>query len=220
MSVGSGAEVALGGHVARGVLEVVKADVPMMRSQVSLRSATPDDADGLVDVWFDVVRRGERHEQVADLVSVIRRVSNLGDERLVVAEYDGRLAGAVHLRATTVSPLNLEPVVQAISPHVLPEFRRRGIGRALMEAAVAFADELGIGHVASAAAAGSRDANRFLARLALGPQATLRLAPTAVVKAKLSAQRPVVARPSGRHHLTHVLAARRSLRKSQAPTAS
>lgn len=190
----------------------------MMRSQVSLRGAVPEDADRLVDVWSDVVRRAERAEQVADMVSVIDRVSDLVDERLVVAEFDGEVAGAVHLRATTVSPLNLEPVVQAISPHVLPDFRRRGVGRALMEAAVGFADERGIGHVASAAAAGSRDANRFMARLALGPHATLRLAPTAVVKAKLTAQRPAVARPSGRHHLTHVLAARRSLRKSQAPT--
>ena len=205
--------------MARGVLEVVRADVPMMRSQVSLRCAVPADADGLVEVWADVVRRAERHDQVADLVQIIDRVTDLDDERLVVAEYDGRLAGAVHLRATTVTPLNLERVVQAISPHVLPEFRRRGIGRALMEAAVSFADELGIGHIASAASAGSRDANRFMARLALGPHATLRLAPTAVVKAKLTAQRPAVDRPPSRHHLTHVLAARRSLRKSQAPTA-
>ncbi len=196
----------------------MKADVPMMRSQVSLRAAVPQDAGVLAEVWADVLRRAERDEQVADLVSVIERVEGLDDERLVVAEFDGHVAGAVHLRATTVSPLNLEPVVQAISPHVLPQFRRRGIGRALMEAAVGFADELGIAHIASAASAGSRDANRFMARLALGPQATLRLAPTAVVKAKLSAQRPAVARPSGRHHLTHVLAARRSLRKSQATT--
>jgi GNAT superfamily N-acetyltransferase len=191
----------------------------MMRSQVSLRRAAPDDADVLVEVWSDVLRRAERHEQVADLRSVIERVAPLPDERIVVAEYDGQPAGAVHLRATTLTPLNLEPVVQAISPHVLPQFRRHGVGRALMEAAVAFADELGIGHVTTAAAAGNRDANRFMARLALGPLATVRLAPTAVVKAKLSAQRPAVARPTGRHHLTHVLAARRSLRKSQAPTA-
>jgi len=190
----------------------------MMRSQVSLRTAVPEDADQLVEVWADVLRRAERDEQVADMVSVIERVTEIEDERIVVAEYDGQLAGAIHLRATTLSPVNLEPVVQAISPHVLPQFRRRGIGRALMEAAVGFADERGIGHLASAASAGSRDANRFMARLALGPQATLRLAPTAVVKAKLTAQRPALARPSGRHHLTHVLAARRSLRKSQAPT--
>ena len=72
------------------------------------------------------------------------------DERLVVAEYDGEVAGAVHLRAATITPLNLEPVVQAISPHVFPEFRRHGVGRALMEAAVACAEENGIGHVATA----------------------------------------------------------------------
>jgi GNAT superfamily N-acetyltransferase len=190
----------------------------MMRSLVSLRSAVPDDAAELVDVWSEVLRRTERDGQVADVLSVIERVDELTDERIVVAEYDGRLAGAVHLRATTLSPLNLEPVVQAISPHVLPQYRRHGVGRALMEAAVAFADERGIGHIASAAMSGSRDANRFMARLALGPQATLRIAPTAVVKAKLTAQRPAVSRPQGRHHLTHVLAARRSMRKSQAPS--
>ena len=50
-------------------------------------------------------------------------------------------------RPTTFSPINLEPVVQVVSPHVLPEFRRHGIGSALMQAAVEFAEELGIAHV-------------------------------------------------------------------------
>lgn len=188
----------------------------MMRSLVSLRRAVPDDAEALVDVWSEVLRRAEREEQVDDVRSVIERIEAMPDERIVVAEYDGQLAGAVHLRATTLSPINLEPVMQAISPHVLPEFRRHGVGRALMETAVAYAEERGIGHVVTAAVSSSRDANRFMARLALGPRAIVRVAPTAVVKAKLTAQRPAVSRPHGRHHLTHVLAARRSMRKSQA----
>ena len=134
----------------------------------------------------------------------------------MVAEYDGQVAGAVHLRAATMTPLNLEPVVQTISPHVFPEFRRHGVGRALMEASVAFAEELGIGHVATAVVAGSRDANRFMARLALGPYALLRVASVHALKAKLSSQRPQVVRPTpGR---SPVLAVRRSLRKSQAST--
>lgn len=220
MSVVSAGEVAPGGHGCAAVeREVERADGPMMRSQVSLRSAVPGDAAQLVDVWSEVLRRAERDEQVADVRSVIERVGDLPDERIVVAEYDGQLAGAVHLRATTLTPLNLEPVVQAISPHVLPQFRRHGVGRVLMEATVAFAEELGVGYVVTAAVSGSRDANRFMARLALGPHATVRVAPTAVVKAKLTAQRPAVDRPQGRHHLTHVLAARRSLRKSQASSA-
>ena len=57
---------------------------------------------------------------------------------------------------------------------VVTDHRRRGVGKALVEAAVTWAEELGIGHVATAAASGSREANRFMARLALGPQAVLR----------------------------------------------
>ncbi|MDP2774949.1 MAG: GNAT family N-acetyltransferase, partial [Nocardioides sp.] len=87
--------------------------------------------------------------------------------------------------------------------------------RLLMESAVSFAEELGVAHVGTAASSGSRDANRFMARLGLGPHAMLRLAPTVVVRAKLTAQRPATAATSGRQ-LTRVLAARRSLRRAQA----
>lgn len=191
---------------------------PVKRTLVSLRSAVPEDAPALAQVWGDVLRRADHDEQVADLRSIIDRATPREDERIVVAEYDGEVAGAVHLRASTLSPLNLEPVVQAISPHVLPDFRRRGIGRALMGAAVTFAEERGIAHIATAALSGSRDANRFMARLALGPHATLRLAPAAMVQAKLDAQSPAAALPPGRtgaRQLTHVLAARRSSRRAQ-----
>jgi GNAT superfamily N-acetyltransferase len=193
---------------------------PVKRTQVSLRLAVPEDAPVLAEVWAQVLRRVDHAEQIADLEEVIARVTPLDDERIVVAEYDGELAGAVHLRATNLSPINLEPVVQAISPHVLPQFRRRGVGRALMGAAVAFAEERGVTHVATAAVSGDRDANRFMARLALGPYAVLRLAPAAMVKAKLDAQSPAVGLTIGRsgaRQLTHVLAARRSSRRAQRP---
>jgi hypothetical protein len=83
-----------------------------------------------------------------------------------------------------------------------------------MESAVAFAEEIGIGYIASAASASSRDANRFMARLALGPHATLRIAPTHVVRAKLAAQMPALATTNGRQ-LTRVLAARRSMKRAR-----
>lgn len=188
----------------------------MSRSLVSLRCALPSDAPLLAELWSDVVRRADREEQVSDLVAVIEQAATVPGQRLVVAEYDGELAGAVHLCVTTLSPLNLEPTVQAISPHVFPQHRRRGVGRALMDAAVAYAEEVGVGHVTTAAASGSRDANRFMARLGLGPQAVLRVATTHAVRAKLTAQRPPVQRNGGRQ-LTQVLAARRSMRKSQTP---
>ncbi|MFC6043665.1 GNAT family N-acetyltransferase [Nocardioides hankookensis] len=147
--------------------------------------------------------------------AVILEVLASDAQRIVVAEYDGKFAGAVHLEHTTMSALNREPVVRALSPHVLAPYRRHGVGTALMEAAVSWAEELGIGHVATAAVAGSRDANRFMARIALGPYAVLRVATTHAVRSRLSVHRRPATATNGRQ-LTQVLAARRSLRRSRA----
>lgn len=189
----------------------------MSRSLVFVREAVAADAPRLVELWADLLRRGDDHDHLADMTQVVETASSDPDQRLVVAEYDGRLAGAVHLRLTTISPFNLDASVQVMSPNVFPEFRRHGVGRALMDAAVGWAEERGAGHVATAAPTGSRDGNRFLARLALAPVATLRLAPTTAVRAKLMAQRPPVARVPARQ-LTHVLAVRRSMRRQGAGT--
>ncbi|WP_245155882.1 GNAT family N-acetyltransferase [Nocardioides sp. 503] len=188
----------------------------MSRSLVSLRCAELSDAPVLAELWCDGLRRADPHEQVADLELVIKGATASPEQRMLVAEYDGALAGAILLRVATLSAINLEQIVQAVSPHVFPQYRRHGIGRALMESAVAFAEELGIAHVATAATSGSRDANRFMARLALGPYATLRLAPTVAVRGKLTAQRPVL--PGNGRQRTRLLAARRSMRRAQVET--
>lgn len=189
----------------------------MSRSLVYLRAAVTGDAADLAQLWTDVLRRTSLEEQAADVEAVLLRVGESADERIIVAEYDGEFAGAVHLQATSMSALNLEPVVRALSPHVLPRFQRHGIGSALMDASVTWAEELGIGHVATAAVAGSRDANRFMARIALGPYAVLRVATTHAVRTRLSAQRrPARQTAAGGRQLTQVLAARRSLRRSRA----
>lgn len=189
----------------------------MTRSQVVLRTAVAEDAPLLAELWSDVIRRVDPEEQAADIRSVIDEVGASHDQRIVVAEYDGQFAGAVHLQATTMSPLNLEPVVRALSPHVLPAFRRHGVGSALVEAAVTWAEELGISHVATAAVAGSRDANRFMARIALGPYAVLRVATTHAVRSRLTAHRRPAGAAGGRQ-LTQVLAARRTMRRRGAAT--
>lgn len=191
----------------------------MSRSLVSLRCAELADAPALAELWADALRRADHHDHIADLELVIKKAAASPEQRLIVADQDGAVAGAVLLRVTTLTPINLEQVVQAISPHVFPHYRRHGIGRLLMESAVSFAEELGVAHVGTAAASGSRDANRFMARLGLGPHAMLRLAPTVAVRAKLTAQRPALAATSGRQ-LTRVLAARRSMRRAQTTAGS
>lgn len=179
----------------------------MARTPVVLHEAAADDADVLAAIWSGVLRRADPSQQAQDVRGVISLAAEDPAVRIVVAEYDGSIAGAVYLRLTTVSPLNLDPVVMALSPHVLPHFRRRGVGKALMEASVAWAEELGIGQVASAAVSGDRDANRFMARLALTPRAVLRVGATSAVRHKLSP-----AARGGTRQLTSVLAQRRSQR--------
>lgn len=194
----------------------------MSRHLVTLRNAVPDDVEFLRELWADVVRRADATDQSEDLHTVIGAAGLTDDDRLVVAEYDGQPAGAVYLRATTVSPINLERVVQAVSPHVSPQFRRHGIGSALMDAAVTFAEERGIGHVGAAATSASRDSNRFFARLSMGPQAVLRVATTHAVRLKLNARRSSLTHTpfaalggaKGGRHIDRVLAARRGRRRA------
>jgi GNAT superfamily N-acetyltransferase len=118
-----------------------------------------------------------------------------------------------------MSAINREPVVMALTPHVRPEHQRHGIGSALMDAAVTWAEEIGVTHVATAAATGSRDANRFMARIAFGPYATLRVASTHAARGRLAVWHPSAAGDSGRK-LSRVLATRRSLRGSRAGDAT
>lgn len=188
------------------------------RHSLAVRPALPVDVPGLLAVWSDVLRPGPEAERRADLEALIAEATSSEDRMVVVAEIDGEVAGAVCLSATTVTPLNRQPAVYAVSPHVLPQFRRRGAGAALMDAAVSFAEDRGIELVASAAAAEWRDANRFLARLSLVPQAMLRVAPTAVVRSRLSAARPGRrGRPRPTSSVDRVVAARRNRRGEGVP---
>jgi GNAT superfamily N-acetyltransferase len=186
----------------------------MSRIPVTLREAVVSDAAFLAELWRPSIRRADVAEQVADLEAIVKSAAESAEERVLVAEYDGERAGAVFVRITTVTPLNLEPALQVLSPHVLPAYRRRGIGRALMDAALTFAEERGIAHVVTGAQSASRDGNRFLARLAMGQHAVLRLAPTHAVRAKLNAQQLNLPRgQAGRPQ--RVLAVRRSMRRAQ-----
>lgn len=190
----------------------------MSRTQVVLRPAQVADAPFLVGLWREDCRRVDHQEQVADIEVLIKTAEESAEQRLVIAEYAGEPAGAVLLRLDTVTPMNPEPCLQVFSPHVTQSMRRKGVGRSLIEAAVTFAEELNCGQVATAVDTGSRDANRFMARLGLGPRATLRMAPTATVQSKVNMTTPGRA-PAGRQ-LGQILAARRSMRRSTLNAAS
>ncbi len=185
----------------------------MSRTRVVLRDAVAGDAAFLADLWRDSLRRVDAESRTRDVEAVLLRVLATPDERVVLAEQDGDAVGAVLLRLTMLTPLHLEPVVQVLSPVVAPRARRRGVGRALMECALDFAEENQAPWIATAAASGERDANRFLARLGFGPLATYRTAPTSRVRGRLVAMRPE--RAAGSRSGERVVAARRSMRRPE-----
>ncbi|MCR1781563.1 GNAT family N-acetyltransferase [Nocardioides carbamazepini] len=184
----------------------------MSRYSLTTRVATRDDAVVLAELWNDAVRRADPAEQVVDLELIIKGAAASPEQRLVVVEYDGQVAGAVYLRITTLSPLNLEPCVQSMHPRVFDHCRRHGVGHALVEAATAFAEENGILHVVTAVPHSSRESNRFMARLGLAPVVMYRIAPTALLRSRVSPQRQQTGVDGSRNR---VLAARRSLRRAR-----
>lgn len=191
----------------------------MSRTPVNLRDAVIGDIPDLVALWAPVMRRADAEALAEDLAIALADCAADPGQRIVVAELDGRFAGAAHLRATTISPINLEPVVHVVAPHAVPDLRRHGVGTALLEAAAAFAEEHGVTHVAAGAVAGSREGNRFLARLGLAQFATVRVAPLHVLRSRLASRRRATvsarpsasARPVGRP-VAQVVEARRSQR--------
>jgi GNAT superfamily N-acetyltransferase len=193
----------------------------VFRSPVHIRDASPADADALVEVWGGIVgRHGERDDVPLprdEAVASLARIAADPDQRLLVAHLDDQVAGAVHLARAPLSPIHGDHAIFVMHLQVLEDFRRHGVGHALMEATVTWAEEKNTGHVVAAASVSSRDANRFMARLGLGQMAVVRGASTAALRAKLPVETPAAARVGSRTHRSvgHVLAQRRSLRRAQ-----
>jgi ribosomal protein S18 acetylase RimI-like enzyme len=116
------------------------------------------------------------------------------DRHLVVAVADDD--AALGMALFSVAPANAlldTPALHVSHAVVADRHRRRGAGKALVAAAAAFAEERGLDQVVVSVHPGSRDANRFFARLGFAPLAVRRVAPTAVLRRRLNARdsRPV-----------------------------
>ncbi len=185
----------------------------MTRAAVVVRDALPDDADALCAIWAEFTSELQRrYRDCAEPDEVRRAIHRLAtdpSERLVVAVVDDVPVGVAHLRRSTISPISDEDAVHVGYLHVLSGYRRRGVGRTLLETAVDWADEKDSRHIVASAAAHARDSNRFLARLGMGQVAVVRAASTLSLRARLGAPSP--AKPVA----TNVVAARRLMRRTR-----
>lgn len=116
------------------------------------------------------------------------------DRHLVVAVADDDVP--IGMALFTVAPANAlldTPALHVSHAIVAARHKRRGAGKALVAAAAAFAEERGLDQVVVSVHPGSRDANRFFARLGFAPLAVRRVAPTSVIRRSLQSSdaRPV-----------------------------
>ncbi|MCA1824576.1 MAG: N-acetyltransferase family protein [Mycobacteriales bacterium] len=165
----------------------------MRRVPVLVRAATRADLPALLDLWSQMRDTGPRRAGrglTADTNAAVGQryadAMSRADCRLLVATAHDTIAGMALLTEATSSALFDIPAVQVTHLCVGDGFRRRGIGKALLEAAVAYAEELGVEQIAVGVYPGHRDTNRFFARLGFAPVLVRRIAPVAVVRRQLA----------------------------------
>lgn len=193
----------------------------MSRSPVHVRDAVPEDAAALLSIWGDVRRSGSERATTpaaeAEAVAALARIAADPDQRLLVGTIDDEVVGAAHLLRCSLSPIHTEAAIHVSHLHVLEDHRRRGVGKALVETAVSWAEEKDTKHLLAAASVHSRDGNRFMARLGLTQIATVRGATIPAIRAKLPVEPPAAAMVNARNHRSvgQVLAQRRLQRRVQ-----
>lgn len=184
----------------------------MSRCALEIRDARPEDVTGLLDLWAHAGRNEPATPRpVEESTRALAQIAADPDERMLVGLLDDKIVAAVHLHRAPLSPLHTETAIHTSYLVVLPEHRRHGYARALLDAALIWAEEKDVSHITAITTSNSRDTNRFLARLGLGTVATIRIASTATMRRKLS---PEVTRARDpRRQLGRVLAQRRSIQR-------
>lgn len=164
----------------------------MSRSHVRIRPAELADLPQLVRVveatdlqLSPPVARQFQADALANLAERFATILSCPDRSVLVADELGEIVGMVLVCEGDVAAITAAPALHVSYLVVAPGHRRRGVGRALLAAVVHLADQRGIEHVVATAVSGSRDANRYLARLGFAPLVVRRVATTSTLRRSL-----------------------------------
>lgn len=174
----------------------------MTRAHVTVRDAVPADMPGLLELFGELRDAGPTRPrsgagEPASMQAVaearyLRAIDDPAERVLVAVDRDNRILGMTLLTIDSINPMNDARSVMMGQLTVRALIRRQGIGRALIAAATAWAEELGVDGVGVAVYPSSREANRFYARLGFAPVSIVRIAPVAGLKRRLGSEVPVL----------------------------
>ncbi len=186
----------------------------MSRTPVDVRDLGPQDGPALERLWRDLPRPAE--VVGGDLAAkVLAAMAGDPGSRVLVAESGGEVVGTAYLRAARLSPLLDDLILNVSHLQVQESQTRRGVGRALLEAALTHAEHHGISSILVASGVNDRETNRFLARLGLAQVAVVRGSTVAALRARIPAEPSAGVRSSRTRAVGQVVAARRLQRRSR-----
>lgn len=173
----------------------------MPRNGLHVRPATPDDLPALVELGSQLreallpsadggLRPGTPAAR-AVLEQRLRDTLGAPARRVVLAVTEDGVP--VGMAVFSVGPCNAlldAPALHVTHVVVDDRYRRSGAGRALVGAATACAEELGIDQLLVSVRPTDRESNRFFARLGFAPLTVRRAAPVATVRRRLAQTEP------------------------------
>lgn len=162
----------------------------MPRPSVVVRDATTDDCAALLAMWTQlraVGRNAAPPPSEQGVLSRLRHAQIDPDLRIVVGVIDGEVAGMAVMTHLHFAVLFEAPSVHLNFMHVREQFRRRGVGRALVAAAASYAEEVGSEQLVTSVYPQLRETNRFYARLGFAPAVMRRTTTVSAVRRRLAA---------------------------------
>ena len=165
----------------------------MRRANVRIRPVDIGDVVDLAELTRSVdLRTGVfsgrplLNDDAAHLAQRFSEIIEDGSRTLLVAvDESDAVVGMLVARRDEIGAIDPTPALQISHLLVSPRHRRRGVGRMLLTAAVHVAEQQGIDHMLATAASGSREGNRYLARLGFAPLVVHRMASTGVLRRSL-----------------------------------
>lgn len=180
----------------------------------SARLAEPADLPRLKDLLGQWQTESGRPERVRKSLGTTVDPKRLGDvlasatSDVLVGLVDGQVTGMALVWLTSSGPLAAAPSAAMGYLVVAPSARRRGLGRVLVMAAAAWAEERGVEQLVAHVYPNLREANRFYARLGFAPLTVRRVAPVAALRRQFAT--PVSLRLLEPARPRRLLAARRA----------